>query len=1381
MNGSVRDWTVATGQTLALSGPLTISPANGGTTQRKTGPGTLVVSGNAAVTSFNLEQGTLQLDNPSETLTLGISLNGGTLTGSGRAVRVTAAAAGGVISPATGSGSAIFKATRLTANSATTLEFDLNGATAGSGHDQLDIAASSIDPSSNGVTLASAALVLRDSVALPAGTIITLIKNDGTDAVSGTFTGLAQGASVATGFNRFTLSYTGGTGNDVTLTAVTPPASGNTRIWDGGGGSDTSWLTAANWAGDIVPAPGDSLEFPSAVHVTSSNDFPAGMIFHSITFSGIGSNSTARAISGNAIQLTGNITCSVSDATTRSVEVLLPITLLGDASITNTNQRSLRFRSPLVTTTANLRFRGDGGATQRNILFLTGGGLLSGPAKVRVEANVSVNLASSIAHTYAGGSFVDSGNLTGRADVVTANGLTLGTGASIATAILAPIDSPLTGTIIVSSQATLNFSGATNQTIQNLQLNNGSLVGENLTLSGDLTIDGGDSLNVATLACQNFNYSAGSCAISSALTCEDYTQSAPTITVPNVTLSGNLSLAAGAALATTQLAAPDAAGTHTLALAAGSQIITGAFGNPILANQNFLLTGSGLLQVNTLLGTDILRVAGPELRHNGGVPESSPFKAQARLDGGKISGSGLFRQIEVLAGGGQISPGTSPGILSSQTAQLNPATTLVYEINSATAGTGHDRFSVGTIVPGDAAVTLILAPGYVPLVGQEFILLQHNFDFIPFPGTFAGISEGGTRTLVPGITVAFSYQGGDGNDFSATVISSPAGPLRVWDGGGGDNNWTTAANWVGDVAPQPDEALRFAAGAARTANNNNFPLNTTFRTLLIEGGYTLGGNGLQLSGDLKANISGSSTLNLPIRLLNDSDFATLIELQGPGSLVVAGNLTIVDSTQLTLRRVDPTGAFIGTLDIAAILMDAGATSIGVFVEGGGKTRFTTGTRNYDLPTEVTHGILDINGGIPGDLKIGGGAFPAAVENPGVEDPSGINFGVGRIPNTATLTLLTNGTHTLVGSSPIEQVGTLVYAGGLHVQPGGGKIRVRDSVEISANTNIQVGQSIFYDFPSGDTEEFIQVAATSSALITAAILADEYAGSQPLVLGKTGGGSLLVSGRIHGRELRAYEGFVGPVDGGVLYMGVSLRGGTLGGNSTVFSDVTGTSSGGTVAPGGITPATRFGILTFGGNLLPVAQSTFSFEIGGTTPGTQHDQIFMAFSGSNVDLNSAALVIELANNFSPTPGQTFRIIDKSTAGPTLRNFAGKPEGSSFQASGFNWTITYAGGDGNDVILTAGTSLAPAAPLAFSGAPVIQPANGVDGARITTAVSGPPGALVRLESSADLGLTSPWLTIGQITLDGSGNGNFTNVADPRTVATTPAPKNFFRLVID
>lgn len=1377
INGVVRDWTVADGQTLALSGPLTISPANSGTTQRKTGLGTLVVSGNTAVTSFNLEQGTLQLDNPSETLTIGITLNRGTLTGSGRAVRVTAAA-GGVISPATGSGSAIFKATRLTANSATTLEFDINGATAGSGHDQLDIAASSIDPSSNGVTLASAVLVLRDSVALPVGTIITLIKNDGNDAVSGTFTGLANFAFVTTDFNRFILSYNGGTGNDVTLTAVTPPDSGTTRVWDGGG-SNTSWLTAANWAGDVVPAPGDSLEFPSAVHVTSSNDFPAGMIFHSLIFSGIGSNSTARIIFGNAIQLTGNITCSVSDATARFVDILLPVTLLSDASITNTNKRSLRFKSSLVTTTANLRFRGDGSATQRNILFLTGGGLLSGPAKVRVEANVNVNLASSIAHTYAGGSFVESGNLSGRADVVTANGLTLGTGASIATAFLTPIDSPLTGTIIVNSQATLDFGfgGATNQIIQNLQLNNGSIIGENLTLSGDLTIDGSDSLTVATLACQNFNYSIGSCAISSALACQDYTQSVPTLTVPNVTLSGNLSLAVGASLSATQFTVPDAVGTHTLALAAGSQITTGSLGNPILANQNFLVTGSGLLQVDTLLATDTLRVAGPELRHNGSVPESSPFKGQARLDGGKISGNGLFRNIEVLAGGGQIAPGTSPGILTSQSAQLNSATTVVYEINSATAGTGYDQFAVGTIVPGNATVSLVLDPGYVPLVGQEFILMQYNLGSIPFPGTFAGISEGGTRTLAPGITVAFSYQGGDGNDFSATVTNSPAGAYRVWDGGGSDDKWATAANWVEDSVPLPMESLRFPAGASRTANTNNFAAGFSVGEIKIEDGYTLSGNLIRATRGIIADLpTGAATVSMPL-LFETGDLA-LIALSGGGSLAISGQIDLGDIPTLTLRRTDPSFVFGGQpLDVAAIRR-IGAAANEVLVEGGGRVRFRNGTRDYTGPTLVRHGRLQLDGAtsaIPGDLTIGGGTGPAKFENPGSSAKG--------IPDFATLRVEPNGEHTFIGGGTLtDTVGILDFAGGGIT--GGLPVRTKWITRAPFNySGGGPGVALFETHVVGGTKIIeIETGARLAIPAGASIATGTF---QALNLRKDGGGELRIAGTLRATTIQVAVGtLTADAGGNIDATTLTLAGGTLAGSGTVNADLLGSASGGFIAPGLAASATPFGILTiYEKDYLPAPQTTFSIQIGGATPGTQHDQLrqIRTFESPVLDLNDSLFSVSLVNGFQPTPGQTFRIIDKQSPGAVIRNFAGKPEGSSFQAAGFNWTITYAGGDGNDVILTAGTPLAPAAPLAFSGAPVIQPANGVHGARITTAVSGPPGALVRLESSADLGLTSPWLTISQITLDGSGNGNFTAVADPRSAPPLTALKNFFRLVID
>ncbi len=52
------------------------------------------------------------------------------------------------------------------------------------------------------------------------GTSYTLINNDGTDAISGTFAGLPEGSTLTVAGNTFRISYAGGTGNDVTLTPL---------------------------------------------------------------------------------------------------------------------------------------------------------------------------------------------------------------------------------------------------------------------------------------------------------------------------------------------------------------------------------------------------------------------------------------------------------------------------------------------------------------------------------------------------------------------------------------------------------------------------------------------------------------------------------------------------------------------------------------------------------------------------------------------------------------------------------------------------------------------------------------------------------------------------------------------------------------------------------------------------------------------------------------------------------------------------------------------------------------------------------------------------------------------------------------------------------
>src|SRR5688572_21121920 len=47
-----------------------------------------------------------------------------------------------------------------------------------------------------------------------------------------------------------------------------------------------------------------------------------------------------------------------------------------------------------------------------------------------------------------------------------------------------------------------------------------------------------------------------------------------------------------------------------------------------------------------------------------------------------------------------------------------------------------------------------------------------------------------------------------------------ASAQSTWDGGGGDNNWGTAANWAGDQVPTFPTPLVFAGTTRPTPNNN---------------------------------------------------------------------------------------------------------------------------------------------------------------------------------------------------------------------------------------------------------------------------------------------------------------------------------------------------------------------------------------------------------------------------------------------------------------------------------------------------------------------------------------------------------------------------------
>src|SRR5262249_27197883 len=90
----------------------------------------------------------------------------------------------------------------------------INRATAGTNYSQTNVTGT--------VTLTGSALsyVVGGGFIPTPGQQFIIINNDGADAVVGTFTNYAEGATYTTGNHTFTISYVGGTGNDVVLTSV---------------------------------------------------------------------------------------------------------------------------------------------------------------------------------------------------------------------------------------------------------------------------------------------------------------------------------------------------------------------------------------------------------------------------------------------------------------------------------------------------------------------------------------------------------------------------------------------------------------------------------------------------------------------------------------------------------------------------------------------------------------------------------------------------------------------------------------------------------------------------------------------------------------------------------------------------------------------------------------------------------------------------------------------------------------------------------------------------------------------------------------------------------------------------------------------------------
>ena len=509
------------------------------------------------------------------------------------------------------------------------------------------------------------------------------------------------------------------------------------------------------------------------------------------------------------------------------------------------------------------------------------------------------------------------------------------------------------------------------------------------------------------------------------------------------------------------------------------------------------------------------------------------------------------------------------------------------------------------------------------------------------------------------------------------------------------------------------------------------------------------------------------------------------DIAGDGSLTKAGDGTLILSGSSTYSGTTTVSA--GTLYAGS---DTGFSSASAFTVADGAT-------------------LDIGGS---NVAIGSlaGASGATVKD---GDSIGSSLTTGSDDTSTTFSgLIEDGAHTLslvkVGSGTFTIAGTSTYSGATIVEAG--VLMAGSETGFSSASAFQVGQDGTLDVNGKDVtigslsdydgggivtnadtiQSFLTLGADGTLALFSGAIQD---GVHELGLTKTGGGTQILLGTNTYSLATMIEAGSLEVDGSIASATTVKSGGTLAGNGSVLADVI-VEAGGILSPGSdvaITkplPSASAAILSTG-NVAFTGGATFAAELGGTTPGFVdgrvdpsifdiietggYDQLKVT---GTVTLGGATLDLSLLGDFIPSIGDVFRIIDNDGADAVSGIFAGLAEGARLSIGGRLLSITYHGGDGNDVVLSAvnagvriigtnradridGAHTAPGQPLPGAGDDTIFGRDGNDriaglagddtiigGRGIDFMRGGADEDLFVFNGAADFGGLSPFLPLAQ-----------------------------------
>ena len=242
-----------------------------------------------------------------------------------------------------------------------------------------------------------------------------------------------------------------------------------------------------------------------------------------------------------------------------------------------------------------------------------------------------------------------------------------------------------------------------------------------------------------------------------------------------------------------------------------------------------------------------------------------------------------------------------------------------------------------------------------------------------------------------------------GTDAGPTMTKTAGAPAalaasKTWNGGGGNNNWSTGANW-GGTAPAAGDSL-FFGGSTRLTNTNNLTADLSFAGITFNSGagaFTLGGARITLGGDVTNSSTNLQTISL--------------------AMILSGNRTFT------------TSASGGDLTIGGVLSETGGAR-GIIKMGAG-TLTLAGTNTYTGGTTINAGTVSVSadsnlGATSSAITFGGGTLDAAAS---FTSSHAINLASSGVFNVAFGRSLTD-TGAISGNGDLNLTGygTLILSG-----------------------------------------------------------------------------------------------------------------------------------------------------------------------------------------------------------------------------------------------------------------------------------------------------------------------------------------------------------------